>query len=350
MALLEKHHQDTRYARGLLGVLGVLVVQLGCGVGPFDDEPGGRDNLPTRAAGPYSKLEIDFDTPADEPYVVIDRQAHVRDPAPLARDDGGVRLWFSHSPINDDGTSDTAAIWVTELSGLHELADVAPVLALAPDADWEEDLVAEPSIVDLGDDHLVLFYRGGLTAPAIGRADSTDGGATWDKHPDNPLLEAARSPAAAALPDGRFLLFFTRPGATDAILAADSQDGVSFTTRDEPVVTPRPDLEEAFDADAVGDPFALVTLPLDASDTFHVGLFFSGTRPARTGDEPVTSIGYAASFDGSTFARFLGPEPVLEGGPPDEAGPAVLLVPAGGILFFHEAPQNRDRVAAAVHP
>lgn len=334
----------------LLRALLLLLLAAGCGVGPFDDVPGGRDNLPTRAAGPYSKLEIDFDTPADEPYVVVDRRAHVRDPAPLARDDGGVRLWFTHSPIASDGSSDTADIWVTELPDLHELPDLAPELAVAADADWEEGFIAEPSVVDLGDDHLVLYYRGGRAAPAIGRADSTDGGATWDKHPDNPLLPDALTPAAAALPDGRVILFYTRPGATDAILAADSDDGVAFAPRADPVITPRPDLAEAFDADAVGDPFALVTVPLDASDTVHIGLFFTGTRPPRTGDEPVTSIGYAGSFDGRTFARFLGPEPILAGGPPSEAGPAALLVPAGGVLFFQEAPQNRDRVAAAVHP
>ena len=66
-----------------------------CGLGPFDDAPGGRDNLPTRAAGPYGKTEIDFATPADEPYVLFEVTANYRDPAPLARDDGGFRIWFT---------------------------------------------------------------------------------------------------------------------------------------------------------------------------------------------------------------------------------------------------------------
>ena len=51
-----------------------------CGLAPFDDEPGGRDNLPTRAAGPYDKTEIDFDTPADAVALAerILARAHLR--------------------------------------------------------------------------------------------------------------------------------------------------------------------------------------------------------------------------------------------------------------------------------
>jgi hypothetical protein len=330
----------------------LLVLPLaGCGVGPFDDAPGGRDNLPTRAAGPYRKLEIDFDTPADEPYVVVDRRAHVRDPAPLARDDGGVRLWFTRAEIDSDGASDTAEIWVAGVPSIVSLPDEAPSRALAADAAWEEDVVAEPSVVDLGEDHLVLYYRGGAAVPAVGRADSSDGGATWTKHPDNPLLAGARSPTAAFLPGGTVLLYYTAPGTPGILAAASDDDGVTFDPLG-PVITPRPDLDEAFDADAVGDPFALVTIPLDSTgaDQVHIGLFFTGTRPPTTGDDPVVSIGYAASYDGRTFARFLGPDPVLAGGPPSELGPAVLLVPAGGVLFFHEARQNRDRLAVSVHP
>lgn len=315
-----------------------------CGVGPFDDEPGGRDNLPTRAAGPYAKTEIDFDTPADEPYVLADVTAHLRDPAPLARDGGGVRLWFTReSP--DDGSGE---IWYAELPGVHAVPDVPPRPALAASEPWEEDFVGEPTVIDLGGGHLVLYYRGGTSAPAIGRADSLDDGASWQKSAGNPLLTGARSPAAALLADAT-ALYFVDPEAA-GIQAALAGDGLAFARLPEPVIAPRPGLEDAFDALAVGDPFALVTATLDDTEPVHVGLFFTGTRPGGEPGSLVDAVGYAGSYDGVSFARFFGADAVLEAGPPSEGSPGVIRVAAGGVLFFHELRQNRFAVAAALHP
>ena len=332
--------------RAALAAALAALLLAGCGLGPFDDAPGGRDNLPTRAAGPYRKLEIDFDTPADEPYVLYENPAHYRDPSPLARDDGGLRVWFTREVIDTGETS----IWYAELPGLHELPDRAPAPALLADADWEEGLVAEPCVLDLGGGHLVLYYRGGVTEPAIGRADSRDGGATWDKHPANPLLTAAAGPAAAVLPEG-VVLYHTSPG-RPGILRATSADGIQFERADGPVIEPRPGPGDAFDPLAVTDPFALATATLDTTgaEPVHVGLFFAGIRPDEEEGETVSAIGYAGSHDGAAFERFLGEGPILAVAPPSEGGPAVLLVPAGGILLFHEPRQNRFRIAAAVHP
>jgi hypothetical protein len=323
-----------------------LLLATACGLGPFEDAPGGRDNLPTRAAGPYQKLEIDFDTPADEPYVLYEGPAHYRDPAPLPRTGGGIRIWFTRQGID----SDEAAIWVAELPDIRELPDRAPAPALEADAAWEEGFVAEPSILDLGGGHLVLYYRGGVSVPAIGRADSVDGGSTWDKHPQNPVLTGAAGPAAAALPGG-IALYHTSP-ARPGIQLAQSEDGVAFDILTEPVVEPRPGVAGAFDPLEVADPFALTTEPIDHTGAaqIHVGLFFAGARPGEDPGETIHAIGYAGSHGGEVFERFLGNDPILAGGPPSERGPAVLLVPAGGILFFHEARLNRDRIAAAVHP
>ena len=315
-----------------------------CGLGPFDDEPGGRDNLPTRAAGPYDKTEIDFDTPADEPYLLADITANVRDPAPLARDGGGFRVWYTHSDP-DDGSSE---IWYAELADVHSVPDVPAGLALAPTEDWEEGFVGEPALVDLGGGHLVLYYRGGVDLPAIGRADSTDDGASWQKHPANPVLEGATSPGAAQL-SSETVLYFIDPEAP-GIQAATGADGVEFTREPAAVVEPRPDLPEAFDALAVGDPFAVVTATLDDAQPFHVGLFFAGTRRGGDPGTFVESIGYAGSYDGLSFTRFFGADPVLEAGPPSEGGAGVIPVAAGGVLLFHELKQTRYRIGAALHP
>ena len=315
-----------------------------CGLAPFDDEPGGRDNLPTRAAGPYDKTEIDFDTPADEPYVLADITANIRDPAPLARDGGGFRVWYTRGDPDDGG----AEIWYAELPDVHSVPDVPAGLALAPTEDWEEGFVGEPTVIDLGGGHLVLYYRGGIEQPAVGRADSTDDGASWQKHAGNPLLDGARAPAAALLPDVT-MLYFLDPD-SPGIQLASAPDGVEFSRRSRPVIETRPGLPEAFDQLAVGDPFAVVTPTLDAAQPVHVGLFFAGTRRGADPGTFVDSIGYAGSYDGLTFTRFFGADPVLEAGPPSEGGAGVIPVAAGGVLFFHELKQTRYRIGAALHP
>jgi hypothetical protein len=325
--------------------LALLSLLAACGVGPFDDAPGGRDNLPTRAAGPYGKTEIDFDTPADEPYLLADIRSHMRDPSPLARAGGGLRVWFTRQEPEDG----SAAIFYAELPDVHAVPDVPPALALAPSEPWEDSFVGEPSIVDLGGDHLVLYYRGGADdAPAIGRADSTDGGASWTKSGDNPVLEGASSPAGAQLTDGTALYFIdpTSPG----IHGATSADGVAFTRLPAPVVEARPGLEDAFDELAVADPVALVTATLDPDEPVQVGLFFTGTRRGADPGTLVDSIGYAGSYDGIRFERFFGAEPVLDEGPPSEGGPGVIPVAAGGVMLFHELVQTRYRIGAALHP
>jgi len=315
-----------------------------CGLAPFDDEPGGRDNLPTRAAGPYDKTEIDFDTPADEPYVLADITANIRDPAPMARDGGGFRIWYTRA----DPDLGEAEIWYAELPDVHSVPDLAPALALAPSEDWEQGFVGEPALIDLGGGHLVLYYRGGVDLPAIGRADSTDDGASWQKQAANPLIERATSPGAAQL-SGVTALYFVDPEAP-GIQAATGPDGVNFTRAPAAIIEPRPDLLDAFDALAVFDPFAVVTPTLDSAQPLHIGLFFAGTRRGADPGTFVDSIGYAGSYDGLSFIRFFGPDPVLEAGPPSEGGVGVIPVAAGGVLFFHELKQTRFRIGAALHP
>ncbi len=324
---------------------GILFVCAACGVGPFDDAPGGRDNLPTRAAGPYGKTEIDFDTPADEPYVLEDISTSMLDPTPLAREDGGFRIWFTREQP-DDGS---AAIWYAELPDVHAVPDVPPQLALEPGEPWEANFVGEPSVVDLGGGHLALFYRGGpADAPAIGRADSSDDGQSWQKSSGNPILEAAASPAGALLTDS-IAIYFVDPDAP-GIHAATSRDGLTFERLPAPVIEPRPELQGAFDTRAVFDPYALVTPTLDEVEPVQVGLFFTGTRPGADPGTLLDAIGYAGSYDGISFTRFFGSDPVLDPGPPSEGGPGVIPVAAGGVLFFHELKQTRYRIGAALHP
>lgn len=331
----------------LLGAAGLSA----CGVGPFTDEPGGAANLPTRAAGPYHPIPLDLATPADEPYLVSDRAAELGDPAPLALEGGGLRVWFTRTPT--DGSP--PAIWSADVPSVTDLPDRGPALALAADAAWEEGSVSQPSVIDLGGGHLALYYQGGTADPGIGRADSTDGGETWTKHPENPLIPGAEQPGAALLPDGSVVVYFARavsPTAT-AIFVARSSDGVGFEVNAKPVVAPRPDTAGAFDSLAVGDPFALVTPTLDpgGEQPIQIGLFFTGTGPDPDDPGmPHTAIGYAGSYGGQAFDRFFGPDPVLDGGPTSTAAPAVLSTPVSGTMLFVEPKQGRLAIAVAVTP
>lgn len=321
-----------------VALLGVLIPCLGCGMGLFDEESGGANNLPTQGAGPYGKPDVDFDTPANEPHVLIDNQASLTDPTALPRDDGGFRIWFARQ---DDDPGPSAEIWRAEIPSIFDLPDVDPVAAMVADQGWEEGHVTEPSIIDRGNGTLVMFYRGGASSPGIGRADSTDGGRTWQKHGGNPVITGATAPSVALL-DGQWSLFFTRPG-SPGIFRAESSDGLSWNEGTDPVISHRPDLIGAFDRGLVADPH--VSARVTAAGQRHYGLFFRGED--TEGD---ASIGYAGSFDGIEWVRFFGPDPILTSLPPSEYGPAAVLGSSTGTLFFSEERQNRQRIGVAVHP
>jgi hypothetical protein len=177
----------------------------------------------------------------------------------------------------------------------------------------------------------------------VGRADSDDEGASWQKHPENPVLALAAAPTAAVA-EGAFLLYFERPG-EPGIFRADSTDGLTWTAAAAPVLLPRSTTGGAFDRDGVGAPHLL--RQVSAAGRPHHALFYAGARLA--GDEPASAVGCAGSFDGWRFERYAGGAPVLHPGSPAEHGPTVLATAAGGVMFFHELTVGRGRIAAATH-
>jgi len=81
--------------------------------------------------------------------------------------------------------------------------------------------VASPSVIRLNDGSLVMFYQGSnldQTRTGIGRAWSTDGGKTWTKDPNNPLITGSPAgswdfnrvfyPSAVLNPDGSIYLWY----------------------------------------------------------------------------------------------------------------------------------------------
>jgi len=316
-----------------------LVAMTGCGLGLFDERQGGSDQLPTQAVGPYGKPPIDFDTPADEPFVLSDRSASLWNPAAVWREGGGFRIWYGREEV--DGVAGESDIWMFGLASITELPDEVETPVLSADASWEQNRVASPSILDRGNGHLIMFYEGGIANPAIGRADSMDGGATWQKHASNPLLTEAFAPGLGEL-EGAWYLFYESSSRLGVFLA-DSSDGVSWTSRPDPVITARPQLRDAFDNFAVSAPFPIIERT--AGGQLHFGLFFNGEDV----DGDVT-IGYAGSLDGEVWESFSTEDPVVDAGAPYEFGPTVLRTPSRGVMFFSEARQGRQRISVATHP
>jgi hypothetical protein len=311
-----------------------LAMLAACGVGGAPG--GGTDHLPSAGAGPYAKPEASPLTPAEEPYVIVDARADLRDPAALVSPAGGFDLWFTHAPA-DGGAVE---IWYAHLPSVSDKPDVGPELALAAADAWEAGSVESPSVVDEGDGRLVMYYQGGGdAAPAIGRARSVDGGRTWTR--DGQVLADGADPSAVVV-EAHTYLYFERGDAAGGgigVAEADGPDG-AFVASPEPVLEPSEGDPEAFDVRAVGEPDA-VGGRTEAGQV-HIGLFYVGTASNMT-----RAIGHAASADGHTFMPFLGGKAVLEPGAPDDRGPAAVLFPDRGVLFFSQERAARTVIAVA---
>lgn len=311
--------------------LGLLLVLPACGFGFADDSSGGGDNLPSSGAGPYKRLESDLDTPADEPFVIEARDESYSDPDCAPRDGGGWRCYFTYSTDADPRRT----IGVAEIADLRELPAVAPDRAFSAGAD-----VSSPSLAPGPEGTLLLFHENG---GSIAFATSFDGGSTFT---DSAPIGINGTSPAVVLVDGTYHLFFADAG---AIWHGTSDDPTGFTVDAEPAISPRPGVPDAFDALGVGDPAVYVSTS-DAG-RHQWGLFFTGlaegspSAPDAGPSGSATSIGYAGSFDGSTWQRFNGVEPVLAA---PAGGPSVVPDGASSVLFFHEEQRLHLGIAAAV--
>jgi len=317
----------------------LLAIVPACGFGFADDTSGGRDDLPTTGAGPYQRLEPDESTPADEPWLATNRTLDFTQPAILRRDGGGFVFFVTREPAVDP-VGDTE-IWRGALRDPHELPDEPAVAVLTASEPWEEGHVAAPALVE-SNGQLIMFYEGGLAAPAIGVAFSNDGGLTWQKEAA-PILTDAREPAAAF--DGTtWLLAFTRPGQPGIWLGRlDGAGGV--TVDDTPILLPT-GAEDSFERVEVGAP--VLAWLVESTGRGHFALWYQGLEELPDqGDAPRHAIGYAASFDGLAWARPAGGRPVLAA---PAGAPAVLVDGTRATLLFQAPDGLRPAVGIARHP
>ena len=308
---------------------------LACSVGPFAGEGGGADNLPSLGAGPYRLLPADFDTSADEPYVVAKPIVSLLDPAVIATDNGAFEIYFAQI---DDVQSE---IWRVELASIYELLQDTPEQVLVADSAWEEGQVGAPCVVVDGDT-TILYYQGGSDTPAIGRAVSTDGGRSFTKDPGNPIVSQGRDPYVSRHGEQWFMVYADL--AEQKILMRESSEGQDFSEARE-LITARSGQEEAFDSQGLRSPALSVRDTLDGG--MHFGLFYTGLSLNLDG-ELVEAIGYQGSFDTEHWERYLAGEPILDAGPAGAGGPAPVIGTSSAHLFFHQRRQSRGRIAVAV--
>jgi len=320
-------------------LLAASASSLGCGFGFADDTSGGSSGLPTSGAGPFERPGSDPETPIEEPWLLSTRILDLTQPAIIGRDGGGFVFFFAREPA-DLPAGDTE-IWRGASLDPRQLPDDVPVSVLRADQAWEEGHVAAPAVVEQGD-RLVLFYEGGLATPQLGRAESTDGGRTWQKAAA-PVLADARAPGAAF--DGtRWILAFTRATAP-GIWLARSADGTNFTPDATPMVEAS-GIDRSFEKLEVADP--ALGWVVESSGRGHWALWYGGLEELPdVGDAPRYAVGYAASFDGMTWNRLAGGRPVLAA---PAGAPTVLVEGPHATLLYQANDGLRPAIGIALHP
>ncbi|MCG3147167.1 MAG: hypothetical protein PCFJNLEI_00604 [Verrucomicrobiae bacterium] len=193
-----------------------------------------------------------------------------------------------------------------------------PVLKPRGD-NWEGDFINQPRVVKVTDTHWRMYYTGwgfqGAGSPwATGLAESFDGGRTWKRYQDDPIIErgplgsaddgAAMVPSLLRVGD-RWLMWYTSVKVTTNnaqhihLCLAESPDGIHWTKYEKNPVLTDPLAHEV--------PRSVISRPYVRHDDGVFRLWYSYGRPGYR-------IYYAESLDGcewelSPVAPVLGPSP-----------------------------------------
>jgi hypothetical protein len=237
---------------------------------------------------------------------------HAQIPTPRLVSEDGLRIYFATR--DDQGRSRIGLVEVDpdEPATVQTLHD-SPILDLGRPGTFDDSGVMPSSLVDAGG-QLHLYYVGwtrGVSVPyrnAIGLAISTDGGSTFTRAFEGPVVDRDRNEPFSTLTcfvlreSGISRMWYT--STTDwvdvrgrfepvyVIKYAESEDGVAWRRENVTCITPRSPLE------ANGRPWVLRD-----GDTYRMWYSHRGIVGYRDDPNESYRIGYAESTDGVGWQR-----------------------------------------------
>jgi hypothetical protein len=213
---------------------------------------------------------------SEEPIVAQSSwDAHSQNGPTVLADGAGFTLWYQGRATAEGLTTIGRA---TSADGWTWIPDPDnPVFSLAGER------LAHPSIL-ARDDRLELFYLG---EKGMYLATSTDGGASFTRHSESPVLTAVHKTPEVIWDGHRYLATYVQ---ADHILWAESLDGLTWVTEADPLLTPT---GEGWQSDLVANG-QLVRLPQDTgAGPAKVELVYVGVGAG----EPRNGIGIARPVD-----------------------------------------------------
>lgn len=284
----------------------LMACALGCAVqsGP----EGGGNNLPSAGILPF--------TPAEGEPLLSEKGHSFRRPWVLPREDGGFRMWLSDQDAGLGG--DDSLLIADSPDGITW--DFEGAARLLPEkGGWEAGSIRSPCVrFDAGE--YILWYTGGEGA-GIGVAVSKDG-LSWTRHPGNPVLEPAPGwesepkasiDFASVTSDGATYRMYYLAGDGSGVGIAESADGLTWErTVTDPVLTPAGDPGDGtvpWDRDVLTS--VTVSRQLTPVGRAQVRMWYGAGRRKQSGDLE-GAIGFAGSYDGTTFVKMEANPAVFE--------------------------------------
>lgn len=204
---------------------------------------------------------------------------------------------------NDMGhaTSTDGEVWTMDPAN--------PVLTRGGSGEWDEAHLGGAAVVHDGT-AFHMWYSGmdGDFFERAGYATSPDG-SVWTKHAGNPVMDVGVQgsfddysvrPTTVIEDGGTYRMWYgggswTGTSFTGGVGYAESDDGISWTKRLEPVLEPS-DYPTAWDPGSVGNPYVVFD---GSTDTYHMW-YTGGVESSSSID---LSIGYAYSGDGIEWTK-----------------------------------------------
>jgi hypothetical protein len=282
----------------------------------------------------WEKRGLIFKTEANFPWM----RHHASNPVADKISEKVVRIYFG--PRDERGRTQAAYIEVdaddpSRVLYVHD----RPVLALGKLGTFDDSGVM-PSCLVNRDGRKYLFYTGwnqGVTVPyrnSIGLAVSADGGVTFERVFEGPVLDRTRfEPYFCATPyamidEGRWRLWYasstgfrivdSKPEPVYQVKYADSADGFAWDARNTTC------LEYGFEGEANARPCVV-----KQNGIYRMWYCYRGSAGYRTDKRQSYRIGYAESDDGVRWTRM---DPLVGIGPSEEGWDSMMI----GYPFIYE--------------